>query len=372
MGKQLVIFIALVATGCAPDYDELPPITWEGEHLRYGSDDPDAPICAGTLPSLDEHAGALKVEFGAPAELVVDYYFITDTSADFWFCPGEAPACAWDSVILSTIQTLEHEVVHAVAQGADLHAHDFLSEGLAGAYAQHSHHFLPDLTVDDALERFEDGEGLGHDGYLLSRHFVAWLLDEYGVDDVLDVMRGTSGYDTSTSSIDDALQTVTGEGLVAVVERYETEAVACDYQKHRNDLVDCQAVDFVLEETTEYMWSAEADIDWSASCDDATTIGPRWGLQWRSWTFDIPADAGDSAKVYPFIYGGEADGPAGWGWNLVSCAECEGEIDMALPFYDGGQFVGIPPGRYVLSAYVDAGETRPLAATVFVSDDFWG
>jgi hypothetical protein len=54
-----------VASGCSEE-PALPPIVWEGENLRFGTNADDSTICAGTLPYLDGVVGHLGEVFGRP------------------------------------------------------------------------------------------------------------------------------------------------------------------------------------------------------------------------------------------------------------------------------------------------------------------
>jgi hypothetical protein len=54
------VALVLALSGCP----SLPDLEWEGEHVRFGADNPEQ-VCGGTLEYLDHRAGQLKARFGA-------------------------------------------------------------------------------------------------------------------------------------------------------------------------------------------------------------------------------------------------------------------------------------------------------------------
>lgn len=132
-GSRLAVAFPLscfLAGACGDDEVARPPIIWEGEHLRYGTDS-DLELCAGTLPYLDGVTGHLAKALEQP-DATVDYYWLPD---------GVDPYCANDNVLgctpaeretFSTLAVHQHELVHALRWPGTLYLP--LEEGLAEAY----------------------------------------------------------------------------------------------------------------------------------------------------------------------------------------------------------------------------------------------
>ena len=74
------VILSLVGMfGCTePDELELPDKTFFGDHVEFGTDQPDQ-VCAGTLDTLDARAGELWGLLGAERG-PVDYYLLGDVS----------------------------------------------------------------------------------------------------------------------------------------------------------------------------------------------------------------------------------------------------------------------------------------------------
>jgi hypothetical protein len=101
----------LAGAGACSDEPDPPPIVWEGEHLRFGTDEDESLLCAGTLPYLDGAVGYLGELFEHP-DRRVDYYWLPEgTDA---YCPDGVDGCANDRGTFSKFTIHQHKLVHAV------------------------------------------------------------------------------------------------------------------------------------------------------------------------------------------------------------------------------------------------------------------
>jgi hypothetical protein len=118
------------SAGCRDDPDR-PPIIWEGEHIRFGTD-ADTEICAGTLPYLDGVTGHLAEVLQQPG-VKVDYYWLPDGVGEFCDDMDDLRGCvASEAEVFSTLAVHQHELVHALRYPQRLYLP--LEEGLAEAY----------------------------------------------------------------------------------------------------------------------------------------------------------------------------------------------------------------------------------------------
>lgn len=98
--------VLAVASGCS-DEPPLPPVVWEGEHLRFGTDADESTLCAGTLPYLDDVTGHLSEVFGRPNARVSYYWLPEGTGA---YCPEGAEGCVSDRGTFSQHAIHQHEL----------------------------------------------------------------------------------------------------------------------------------------------------------------------------------------------------------------------------------------------------------------------
>jgi hypothetical protein len=265
-----------VASGCSDD-PQPPPIVWEGEHLRFGTDGDEATICAGTLPYLDGAVGYLGDVFDRP-DARVDYFWMPDGTEPH--CVEHADGCAYEGRVFSRHAPHQHELVHAIRWPENLYLP--IEEGLAEAFGDDWDRFRVQGDIRDLLE---DPAGNGYipgPGYGLAAHFVSYLHAEYGLDSLTELDASTS-YDQSFSGAATAFEQVYDQPLDQVIETYENEYPRCGTLALRDKGYDCGRN--VIEAPTEIGAKVRTTI--SLSCDDPAVLGPRLGQRWTTRTLDV-------------------------------------------------------------------------------------
>lgn len=274
---SLATGIMLTAVSGCNDEPPLPPIVWEGEHLRFGTDADESTICAGTLPYLDGVVGHLGEVFGRP-DAQVSYYWLPDgTDA---YCPDGPDGCVNDRGTFSRYTIHQHELVHAVRWPGGLYLP--LEEGLAEAFGDDWNRFPVQGDIHDLLEDPVGNRYLPGGGYGLAAHFVSYLEADYGLEPLMELDARTD-YRQSFASASAAFERVYDEPLDAVVDAYEAEYPRCDQPTLRHKDFDCSRnvveVSGILGERVERVISL--------SCDDESVLGPRLGKRWATMTLDI-------------------------------------------------------------------------------------
>jgi hypothetical protein len=197
--------IALPLFGCRP---ELPPLEYHGERVIVGSDVVDQ-VCEGTLIRMDREVELIESRLGLSrqdsriAVYVVDYHTVDA------YCTGDAANCTvfpWASSPFVVIdkqkfeRAVAHEIVHArLASSGSVPMFD---EGVAEAASPAScTRPAPDLELSKILTAKHSIELAHMDGaYYALGELVAWLLDEFGPNAVMNLMKSVDK-DASSSTI---------------------------------------------------------------------------------------------------------------------------------------------------------------------------
>lgn len=333
--------VLAAASGCS-DEPPLPPIVWEGEHLRFGTDADDSTICAGTLPYLDGVVGHLGEVFGR-TDARVSYYWLPDgTDA---YCPAGAEGCVNDRGTFSRYTIHQHELVHAVRWPGGLYMP--LEEGLAEAFGDDWNRFPVQGDIRDLLEDPSGNGYLPGGGYGLAAHFVSYLDATYGLE-ALIALDAKTDYDQSFVSTLAAFEQVYGEPLDAVVDDYEAEYPRCSTLTFRDKAYDCSRN--VVEVSG--MLGERVARDISLSCDAETVLGPRLGKRWATMTLDIKVGGryfingrpSQEDRMFDFVEISRCD---------ISCFEYgDDELSRVTGNHLGGGHC-VEPGKYLLRFSVD-------------------
>jgi hypothetical protein len=266
----------LASSSACGDEPDPPPIIWEGEHVRFGTNVDESTICAGTLPYLDGVVGHLGEIFGRP-DVKVDYYWLPDTTEPH--CPDGAEGCVTDQGTFSRYTIHQHELVHAVRHPDTLYLP--IEEGLAEAYGDDWDRFPVRGEIEDLLRAPSDGYIPGP-GYGLAGHFVSYLEAAHGLD-VLAELDAATDYESSFSGAEAAFARVYGQSLDTEIHEYEAEYPRCNTQSFRDKSFDCSRN--VVTAPTEV--DAKLDMTISMSCEDPAVLGPRLGYRWTTVTLDV-------------------------------------------------------------------------------------
>lgn len=325
--------VGVMAHGCSePAARELPPISWEGEHLRLATD-VETPICAGTAPYMDRLLGALGEQLGAAPPGWPVYYLLEGDLGDYDTpCEPGAYGCADEEAAYSPIAPLDHELVHLARSAIDF-SYPFIEEGAAEYWGDDADIRGP--LQGDVLELAAHGNEIQFPFYPKAGHFVAYLVDAYGEDSFLELSRRTS-YESSLEAFDRALEDVYGEGLEELAQDYEANYPACPQRQYRAAFGECAV--------TPARPICESDgslvVRRRFSCGDEDVLGPRFGRQWTTIPIEVPSSGiGFMFKATPAEGVGLMVRQCGGACPVPWVGPVESSEVLRLPLFDEGLYV---------------------------------
>ncbi len=318
-----------------------PPIVWEGEHLRFGTDADESELCAGTLPYLDGAVGYLGEVFHV-SRPSVDYYWMPDGVEPF--CAEGALGCGSDEGVFSRLAIHQHELVHGVRHPRTM-ALPF-EEGLAEAFGDD---WAPpyDLSSDTISVLRDPAEHFPGNGYGRAGHYMSYLLATYGLDTVLELESNTSYHGTGSAHLERAFEDVFGQSLESSVTEYERDYPRCKMRTYRNKMYDCSrqvvAAPTTIGDTIEHIVSMK--------CDDPTVAGLRSGHRWTTVSLEIA----EPSRYYIVV--GPHDSPAMELMEIrrcdASCFDYENDVINSTTGYEIGAGFCLEPGRYLFRFAID-------------------
>ena len=183
-------------------------------YLCLGADAPDS-FCEANVEIMDAQVEFITTVLDLP---IPEQCIPTFWTEDFELCGGRS-GCYRQDTIYSSWLGMPHEIVHAVVAEAGLRAPLFMREGLAEALSGKAL-FSRDIGAEAIIELEIVGADIGRPEYESSGHFVAWMMDRFGADRVVELydrLDPESGKDEMISTIEELM----GLPFSSFTEEYE-------------------------------------------------------------------------------------------------------------------------------------------------------
>ena len=367
VGRPCSLLALLAVLGCEESFDP-PPIVWQGEHVQVGTELDLDHWCPGNLTYMDEYVGALEDLYGVSLDAPVSYYLLEPPISQHDVCPPEAEGCVdgETNAVATTWLPHEHELVHAVGRAHDGSPH-FFEEGAATYFGftnirRQTNHSL--VRVRERLDAHWE-QGLQKTGYALAAHFAAYLVDTYGMEAYLSMLRESS--DTqSRSSFEGTFAQTIGVTLDEAIDDYEANWPFCHLEGIYSSFFEC------AKPATRIENYGLVEYDFDMSCADPEVLGPMedpdygWVL-WRDFVIEVDE---------PMAIDIQLELPAGIPEDLTfiikPCGTHCGEIEEGTRVLDEHNFrdniwhiadppvpgwsVLVEPGRYVVRLMKNASD----------------
>lgn len=274
--SALLCVAALLGSACAPDEPaEMPDFEWQGTWITiWGFDTLPEDTCAGTFRYLDGYAGMLAAEYGITEPLGTYRWYSDAEFLDVDPCSRASNGCAGLNGVFARVMPLEHELVHS-ANIMTTVCPSLLSEGLAEYYGTNSStpasRDLRSLLEDPGVRPFPASD------YPLAGAFAAFLIENYGLDQILEVCE-RAGLTPTAAEFSDAVSATLDVPLETLTSSFET--FDCSYQQYRSKVYECSQSPSIV------IGVEDVESTFSLDCSDDLTIGPRDNEIWTLTTVE--------------------------------------------------------------------------------------
>jgi hypothetical protein len=252
---------AVAILGCV----ELPPIEYETEHLRIGTD-LDGPLCEGTLVALDQQVQVVEEALEFEVEGKLELYVLEHVGD---FCDHVHGGC-YDgkkrrayAMLWAAPHELVHAAAHQVGQGNPLFG-EGLATDLTGEGLRFSTSYPSSNLAVDSSDVSQETAG----------HFMRWLRSQYSAREIKEILVQTSPARDSDHA-KKAFEEVTGDSFEQAQQDYFASAPEF-----------FAGFDIVAPPTVEPVnggWDIVVDFD----CRDQNTEGYR-DRMWRRFRIEVP------------------------------------------------------------------------------------
>lgn len=131
---SLMVLFAIGSHSCATGPNNLPAVSWQGDHIRF-STSVGRPPCGDSLVYMDSHVAELIVALDEPmlSDVKISYYWLPGRM-DLSPCPADTD-CADGTSVFSRTMFHDHEMVHVLLHKLGK-SQTFLHEGMAEAFGR--------------------------------------------------------------------------------------------------------------------------------------------------------------------------------------------------------------------------------------------
>lgn len=326
---------AMVAAlaACQP---ELPPISWEGKMISFAANDPEA-VCGGTLEWMDARAIAMKGVFGEGTYDALEYYWVPDLWWEQPWCREPAAGCADEDRVYSEYVPHEHELAHALRRDG-LPA--VFEEGLASVFGDMG--WAREAAPRERLaEMLETSSIAGHADYSRAGHFVAFLIETYGLDP-LGRLAELGARRDSYSKVSEDFEEAFGVSLDQALIDY-ADFPECDPVAWMSKDIACALPAIPLAPS----FDADAELLLDIDCGASDVQGPISNFMFTETTLDI------HQQIAGLPLWLELKGDIGPETSalLFSCGGCSDSTVIWLTDGRPVEQLFLPAGRYVLRMF---------------------
>lgn len=252
---------------------EPPPIVWEGETLRVGTEVDTSGWCPGNFEMMERRVLALREEWDIDSDDLISYYIFDEPLSDIGVCGSAAnSACTYlESRIVATTEVPNvHELAHAVAASTgDLPP--VFAEGAASFWGRPGR-ASGDLRAASLAKMLEEhwsgGLSIQAGEYLRTADFTAYLTETYGLAPYRSLLQLAHNRQ-SREEFEPVFLDAFGVDLDSTVDDYERDWDHCGAEAARSDFFACQQPAVVLGDST-----LDQLIDVDISCANPDVQGP--------------------------------------------------------------------------------------------------
>jgi hypothetical protein len=294
------------ALSCGPDSEggdhelhDLPPITWKGSYIEFGSD-MDAEVCPATLPSMNEYMEGVNEHVRSNTIYPIRYYHLREEWAHYgWGCEDADGCVRFEDgamIVGSRLLSHKHELIHASSIGGE---DRLLEEGLAmflGTDLKWAGIAEP-LDIRAALESIEGTTGgLPAEFYPVAGHFVSHLVEEFGLPNVVSLIQA-SALGMTLDELDALSLEHLGQDLRSAINDYEASGPGCEVAQYSPTWFQCELTppSIPIFACTASNQAVQVDVELSCANDAS---GVQDGMIWRDVLIDAPSSIPTLIRLY--------------------------------------------------------------------------
>lgn len=317
------------SSACQPATPEFPShVVYDGKYLQYVSTI-DTRICQGSFRVQETYVQELASLINVQLTMPIRYALIAPSEHDYYCLNANGTGCYYDGKTFSSNPVSYHELAHAVLDAGGYHGPASFQEGLAEVFGNGMNLEKPQTDLEEVLKNFPEDNS----GYYTMALFARFLIEEYGIERLLEFMNRTDlgeSYTKFAPKFEDVFEL----GLDAAIADFG-EYPLCSRWENRYALVECFQTPEIWDGD---MWQASMDLD----CGQDDVLGPlsAGGLEvmWTERALDIET-TGDF-----FILPNKS---AEWSKiSLTRCGSCWDALEIVLDPRGEPSWVTLPAGRY--------------------------
>jgi hypothetical protein len=266
--RRLCFMVALLfaEAGCEAENLNLPPVTWEGKNILFGTTQKELP-CRGTLAALDHRVDILNDMLGTalPPGKKIRLYWLPD-QMNRTPCNEGADGCASviDNKMYAFVRELdaaEHEMTHLLLWPFGV-GHNLFVEGLAECFGGlfHADSLTWSITRED-VEALIENNRLNRYQYREAGMFACCLAQRFGVSKTKEAAF-LSRPNWKRSDFNRGFEKIFGTSFDEVADDFATDEKGCYEIPLR-----CEAPEITLP--IDGRWAQDIYID----CKDTATLG---------------------------------------------------------------------------------------------------
>lgn len=287
---------ALLVLGCAEDpWEDDFDFEWVGKYVTvYGYEREASDACGASLAFTDSYVESLLAFHESSVEVHIDYRWMSEgfwsRHAKYWDVTGYASGAEVFSIPIAHQHELSHAVSHFVHGGT---CTPVLDEGLAvlldDADSSFEDHGMWTIEIEDLLT-FQGVAGQRE--YLRAGHFVAFILESYGIDGFSRLCRSSIRDGAPTL---DAWDAATRSALGLTLEQVLADYAAypeCNQHQTRLRRTECDGDPDVIVSASEPTF-----FSFRFACDEPEVVGDADGRMRRVLQVHVPVPGTYSIAV---------------------------------------------------------------------------
>lgn len=319
--------------------------------MNLAASDPDE-VCGGTFEYLDSRVAGLQDVFGEASYASVDYYWVPDLWYDQPWCREPASGCAVGNRVYSEYVPHDHELTHAIRR-----------DGLPAVFEEGLAEMFGDLGWTSEPSPRENLRGMlesssiqGLADYARASHFVAFLVEQYGIDPFV-TFAVLGDRDDEYSEVSRDFESAFGLTLEQALDAYD-EFPDCNPAAWTDRRIPCANPGIPLAPGIDIEVGLSLDLD----CSSSDVLGPFSNFMFTETTLEVEPMT-PAIPVWLYLVGDLSPDTSAL---LVSCdTTCSNStvkwLDDELP----GEYLDLPPGRYVLRVFRPVDDPGTVGLTMW-------